>query len=345
MVRGDPRPAPYERHLQPQGPEIKTEITDFNFTEQSAADEALVNRRYASSTWKTGLQPEDSATYACRWMYSNSASVSTIRHSTFHEFMTIVHDLLSDYGSDERNKILSKLRKLQRRNEVMGSHGPNFRPAFTALYGTDKHDTTRGSVEPHRPIDLPAFVSIPTIHFHESSRGSFPKRSHRAKSLLQYYYRHGISDDADLESPFDPSTIFSGPRIPQVRELWCLAVDKKNLISVSFLGASAIWPFAGQESQSSSLLPPTALFAINEYFQEEQENIPARLQKAASLKQMTVIIRLGLVGLLVSFFVPGGWMLDRLSQSFQKRTFGINSSEISRLYSFISTLCRGLEVR
>jgi hypothetical protein len=66
MGRGDPRPGPYEHW---KGAEIKSQVMDFHHN--NGNDEVpLKNHCCTSSTRKTRLEPEASAPYACRWMYT-----------------------------------------------------------------------------------------------------------------------------------------------------------------------------------------------------------------------------------------------------------------------------------
>lgn len=75
MVHDEPGIAPIEPCT---AFEMENTIMDFDLKAQKEADDTvtLVNNCYASTTWRTRLQPEDSAAYACRWVYHiNSSSI------------------------------------------------------------------------------------------------------------------------------------------------------------------------------------------------------------------------------------------------------------------------------
>ncbi|KAH7148002.1 hypothetical protein DER46DRAFT_666463 [Fusarium sp. MPI-SDFR-AT-0072] len=203
---------------------------DFDIKEQDETQEnvTLVNNCYANTTWKTRLQPEDSAAYAC-------SHLATSR-STFGEFMaseiqipleriadcpqTIVHDLLLDYSPSDRNKILSRLRSIQIRQEIKSSQGPTLRPAFVPLYDEDQVENMLGIPELEQAKShLPAFISIPTIHWDKPRPQTFPENSHHVKSLLQYHYRFEMHNDTVQKPDFDLDSILDGIRSPCIREM------------------------------------------------------------------------------------------------------------------------------
>ncbi|SCO20933.1 uncharacterized protein FFE2_14772 [Fusarium fujikuroi] len=64
MVHDEPGTAPIEPCT---GAEMETTIMYFNLKAQNETDDTatMANNCYASTTWKTRLQPEDSAGYAC----------------------------------------------------------------------------------------------------------------------------------------------------------------------------------------------------------------------------------------------------------------------------------------
>ncbi|WKT53381.1 SMP-30/Gluconolactonase/LRE-like region [Fusarium oxysporum f. sp. vasinfectum] len=107
--------------------------------------------------------------------------------------LTIVHDLLLDHIPGDRDKILSRLRRIQRRHEIKSSQRPPFRPAFVPLYDDDQVDNMLGIPDfEQAKSDLPAFVSIPTIQLDKPRPRTFPEISHHVKFLLQYHYRFGM---------------------------------------------------------------------------------------------------------------------------------------------------------
>ncbi|KAH7224281.1 uncharacterized protein BKA55DRAFT_584383 [Fusarium redolens] len=266
-------------------------------------------------------------------------------HSTFGEFMTIVHDLLLDHSPVDRDKILSRLRRIQRRHEIKSSQGPTFRPAFVPLYDDDQVENMLGIPDfEQAKSDLPAFVSIPTIHLDKPRSRSFPENSHHVKSLLQYHYRFGIHNDTSQKSDFDLASILNGLRSPCVRELWCLALDSKNLVTVSWLRANSIWPILSQGARYSNQLTAAARIAMSQYFQGDlnppHERLASLLTSKKGKRVLVITFFLGMIGQIVSASVPGGWMLDRLLRKIEKHLLGIDSMEIIRLASFIMVLHR-----
>ncbi|KAF4443063.1 Mg2+ transporter -like Zinc transport [Fusarium acutatum] len=196
-----------------KGLDISTEITDFNIDERNMLDEPV-------------KLSEESAAYACRWIHLVTS------HYTFREFTNIVHDLLLDHSSGDRNKILSRLQRIQRRQEIKTSDDPTFRPAFVSLYGDDRVEDILGIPDfEQAKSNLPAFSSIPTIHSDEPSPRICAKTLPLAKSLLQYHYRLGTRNNT-FERP-DPyfASMLDGIRAPCVREMWCLALDNTRLIN------------------------------------------------------------------------------------------------------------------
>ncbi|KAF5695712.1 mg2+ transporter zinc transport [Fusarium globosum] len=180
MVRDEPGTAPIEPFT---GSEMETTIMDFDLKAQNETDDTvtLVNNYYASTTWKTRLQPEDSAAYACRRIHMATS------HYTLGEFVAI-HDLLLDHKPNDRDKILSKLRRVPRRQEIKSSQRPSLRPVFVTLDDEDQTENLLGIPDlEEAKCDLPAFVSIPTIHFHTPYSQSVPENSYHVKSLLQYH--------------------------------------------------------------------------------------------------------------------------------------------------------------
>lgn len=147
---------------------------------------------------------------------------------------TIVHDLLLDHIFGDRDKILSRLRRIQRRHEIKSSHGPPFRPAFVPLYDDDQVENMLGVPDfEQAKSDLPAFVSIPTIHLDKPRPRTFPENSQHVKFLLQYHYRVGMHNGTVQKPHFDLASIPDGIRSPCFGQMWCLTLDSS--ISGSFI--------------------------------------------------------------------------------------------------------------
>ncbi|KAK2472601.1 hypothetical protein H9L39_16481 [Fusarium oxysporum f. sp. albedinis] len=128
---------------------------------------------------------------------------------------TIVHDLLLDHSPGDRDKILSGLRRIQRRHEIKSSQGPTFRPAFVPLYDDDQVENMLGIPDfEQAKSDLPAFVSIPTIHLDKPRPRTFPENSQHVKFLLQYHYRFGMHNDTIQKPDFGLASILDGIRSP-----------------------------------------------------------------------------------------------------------------------------------
>ncbi|KAF5556588.1 Mg2+ transporter like zinc transport [Fusarium mexicanum] len=187
----------------------------------------------------------------------------------------MVHDLLLDYSPSDRDKILIRLRRVQRRQEIKSPQGPNLRPVFVPLY------------------------------------------------------------DEDQKPDFGLASILDGVRSPCVEEVWCLAFDSKNLITVSWLEADSIWPILSPGTQYSEPWAEVPRMAISEYFQNNRNLPQERYADLASSKQGLVVVDLmvffGIVGQTLSAVVPGGWMLDQLFRKVEKYVFGIDSSDIIRI--------------
>ncbi|KAF5586655.1 hypothetical protein FPANT_7189 [Fusarium pseudoanthophilum] len=224
-----------------KGPDMSIEIMDFNIDEQNKLDKSVKPESpwYPGSTWRTRLQPEKSADYTCRWI------------------------------SGDRNRILSKLQRVQRRQEIKTSGDPTFRPAFVSLYGDDQVEDILGMSDfEQAKSDLPTFVLIPTIHSDEPFSRIFDKNLQPAKSLLQYHYRFGALDSTFER--FDPyfAPILDDMRAPCVREMWCLVLDNKNLITASWLPANNIWPMPSPGTKHSDQITATLRVTLFQYFQK-----------------------------------------------------------------------------
>lgn len=150
----------------------------------------------------------------------------------------ITHDLLLRYPETERKEISAGLRRFQRRHEIKGFHGPSFDPRFVSLHSSDQHEAGLGFLaEPQEEMsasDLPAFVSMPTVHFgRPGPMSNVPQNAHRPKSLLQYHYRFGhdqLGSDRQGSSDFMASV---GQSSVIIREMWCLAANR-SMCNVSW---------------------------------------------------------------------------------------------------------------
>ncbi|CCT76091.1 uncharacterized protein FFUJ_11411 [Fusarium fujikuroi IMI 58289] len=316
MVHDEPGTAPIEPCT---GTEMETTIMYFNLKAQNETDDTatMANNCYASTTWKTRLQPEDSAGYACRWMYDIDSSLienhMATNHYTFGEFVAI-HDLL-DHKPNDRGKILSRLRTVPRRHETKSSQGPSLRPVFVALYDEYQTENLIGIPDLEQDkCDLPAFVSIPTIHFHTLDSQSFPENPYHVKSLLQYHYRFRMHNKTDQKSEFDHSSILDGIR-SRVREMWCLALDS------------------------------TALrIAMPEYIQKGVSLLQKKLESLKASKGgkivAVLVVLLGIIGQVFSAVVPGGWLLDGLFRKVEKHILGLDFMELIRFASFMLVFSR-----
>ncbi|KAF5962323.1 Mg2+ transporter protein CorA-like/zinc transport protein ZntB [Fusarium bulbicola] len=261
----------------------------------------------------------------------------------------MVHDLLLDYSPIDRDKILSRLRRVQRRQEIKSPQGPNLRPLFVPLYDEDQVENMLGI--PHleqAKSDLPAFVSIPRIDLAKLRRLRFSENTYHVKSLLQYHYKFGIHNDSIQKPDLGLASILDGVRSPWVEEVWCLAFDSKNLITVSWLEADSIWPTLSPGTQYSEPWTEVPRIAISEYFQNNRNLPQERYADLASSKKGLVVVDLmvffGIVGQILSAVVPGGWMLDQLFRKVEKYVFGIDSSDIIRIGSFFEVLSRSIKI-
>ncbi|KAF5620819.1 Mg2+ transporter like zinc transport [Fusarium sp. NRRL 52700] len=179
----------------------------------------------------------------------------------------MVHDLLLDHSPIERDKILSRLRRLQRRQEIKSS-------------------------QEQAKSDLPAFVSIPRIDLAKLRGIRFPENSYHVKSLLQYHYKFGIHNDTVQRPDFDLASILGGVRSPWVEEVWCLAFDSKNLITISWLEADSIWPILSPGTQYSEPWTAVPRIAMDEYFQNDRHPPQQRYADLASSKSGLVVVDL-----------------------------------------------------
>ncbi|KAF5561679.1 Mg2+ transporter like zinc transport [Fusarium napiforme] len=213
-----------------KGPDMSIEIMDFNIDEQNKLDKSvkLENPWHPGSTWRTRLQPEKSADYACRWIMWSM---------TFFSVTAL---------------------------EMKTSGDPTFRPAFVSLYGDDQVEDILGMSDfEQAKSDLPAFVLIPTIHSDEPFSRIFDKNLQPAKSLLQYHYRLGALDNTFER--FDPyfAPIHDDMRAPCVREMWCLVLD--NMFDGVFDTWEKVFSFS-PDRYNGELLPN--LSALGEHMKE-----------------------------------------------------------------------------
>ncbi|EGU76086.1 hypothetical protein FOXB_13383 [Fusarium oxysporum f. sp. conglutinans Fo5176] len=283
------------------------------------------------------------------------------RHSTFGEFMasevrinfdriancrqTIVHDLLLDHIPDDRDKILSRLRRIKRRHEIKSSQGPPFRPAFVPLYDDDQVENMLGIPDfEQAKSDLPTFVSIPTIHLDKPRPRTFPKISHHVKFLLQYHYRFGMHNGTVQKPHFDLASILDGIRSPCVRQMWSLTLDSKNPITVSWLPANRIWPILSQGTWYNDQSTVATQIAVSEYFQKDVNAPHERLARLdCSIRGRTVLeitFCVGIIGHMFSVVVPGGWMLDRLIRKVGEHVLGVDPMDTIKFASFFLVLNR-----
>ncbi|KAF5578918.1 Mg2+ transporter like zinc transport [Fusarium pseudocircinatum] len=188
--------------------------------------------------------------------------------------LNIAHDLLLDYSSGDRNKILSRLQRIQRQQEIKFSDDSTFRPAFVSLYGEDQVEDRLGINDfEQAKSDLPAFVSIPTIHSDEPFSRLFDETLQPAKSLLQYHYRLGTLNDTFERSDSYFAPILDDMRAPCVREMWCLALDNKNLITASWLPANNIWPMLSPGAQHSDQITATLRVTLPDGRSKKRETL------------------------------------------------------------------------
>ncbi|KAH7200949.1 hypothetical protein BKA60DRAFT_601118 [Fusarium oxysporum] len=258
---------------------------------------------------------------------------------------TIVHDLLLDHIPGDRDKILSRLRRIQRRHEIKSSQGPPFRPAFVPLYDDDQVENMLGIPDfEQAKSDLPAFVSIPTIQLDKPRPRTFPEMSHHVKFLLQYYYRVGMHNGTVQKPHFDLASILDGIRSPCVRQMWCLTLDSKNPITVSWLPANSIWPILSQGTWYNDQSTVATQIAVSEYFQKDVNAPHERLARLdRSIRGRTVLeitFCIGIIGHMFSVVVPGGWMLDRLIRKVGEHVLGVDSMDMIRFASFFLVLNR-----
>ncbi|KAF5258766.1 hypothetical protein FOXYS1_10655 [Fusarium oxysporum] len=167
--------------------------------------------------------------FPLRATLTESIELQPFGYQTFYVWGTIVHDLLLDHIPGDRDKILSRLRRIQRRHEIKSSQGPPFRPDFVPLYDDDQVENMLGIPDfEQAKSDLPAFVSISTIQLDKPRPRTFPEMSHHVKFLLQYYYRVGMHNGTVQKPHFGLALILDGIRSPCVRQMWCLTLDSRG---------------------------------------------------------------------------------------------------------------------
>ncbi|QKD62449.2 uncharacterized protein FOBCDRAFT_254400 [Fusarium oxysporum Fo47] len=255
------------------------------------------------------------------------------------------HDLLLDHIPGDRDKILSRLRRIQRRHETKSSQGPPFRPAFVPLYDDDQVENMLGIPDfEQAKSDLPTFVSIPTIQLDKPRPRTFPEMSHHVKFLLQYYHRVGMHNGTVQKLHFDLALILDGIRSPCVRQMWCLTLDSKNPITVSWLPANSIWPILSQGTWYNDQPTVATQIEVFEYFQKDV-NAPherlARLDRSIGGRTvLEITFCVGIIGHMFSVVVLGGWVLDRLIRKVGEHVLVVDSMDMIRFASFFLVLNR-----
>ncbi|GAW22644.1 hypothetical protein ANO14919_121860 [Xylariales sp. No.14919] len=320
-------------------PAIKCNVMDVvesNGTEQAP----LSNQCYPSDTSTIVLEPEQKAEYKCRWIHL------PYKYAKFDEFLMILEQTLRTWDSEERTRIMTALRKLKHHNELRGKNGPNFRPGVFPLFGNEWHENLFPCLEQTElNSNQPLLVVIPTLHVgapwfrsRQKPGGEDWAEVHFSKSLLEYHYRFngGLTDTSGAEE-------LATPTPANVRELWCVVVDKKNIITASNLAAHVIWPIANDlpaTSVPSSFghtfweNPPFGVDDLGQIFQP--------LERDAWRRILLVII--GMIGFITSYLIPGvGWLMYKYTDFVTDKLCGCEFSKLLRLYSFAYITKRATE--
>ncbi|KAI0187680.1 hypothetical protein EV127DRAFT_435722 [Xylaria flabelliformis] len=307
------------------------DVVDNKGTEQAP----LSNQCYPSNTSEILFEPEQKAPYRCRWIHL------TYRYAKFDEFLIIVEQTLRTWDNEERRRIMTALRTLKHRHELRGMNGPNFRPGLFPLFGDELHENLLHCLE-QTEVDSnqPLLVVIPTLHArapgfrpHQKSKNEDWTGIHISKSLLEYHYRLN-GDLADASN----AEVTTTPTPACVQELWCVVVDKKNIITASNFAAKVILPNAKDLSLATTTPPVsfTNAFWENPPLSAEELSSRYRLQQHPHRTLITVI---GVVGFFISHLIPvGGRLAYKLTDLITEKLSGLKFSKVARFISLSITL-------
>ncbi|KAI1112896.1 cora-like Mg2+ transporter protein-domain-containing protein [Nemania sp. NC0429] len=304
--------------------------------DESAGAVPLSNKCYPSDISKIALESEEKAAYRCRWIHLSS------NYDTFDEYLAIVKETLRTREAEEQSRIMTALRTLKRRKELRGTNGPNFRPGLFPFFEDEWHENLLHSPEQVEANDFqPMFMSIPTLHVGMPWPRSFRKSQsgkgnmlYSTKTLLEYHYRF----NRDLDGVSGANAVIN-PTPVAVRELWCLVVDKKNIITGSTMGADLLWPNA-----KTLDLPHSRPWASFSYaFWENPPFVPDNLHTAFDLLLgyflgRSPVMKVGFIGLLLSRLTPfDGRIVYKLNDFIIKKLGGVEFSTLMRISS-VSTM-------
>ncbi|SPO01713.1 uncharacterized protein DNG_04386 [Cephalotrichum gorgonifer] len=222
-------------------------------------------------------------------------------------------------GDDERQKIVDALHEFRRRYEVTGANGPIFQPAFGSLFENEEREGILSSPslsepDPKFPVVLAMSMAQPWSNL------KLKKWSHGPKTLLGYHYRFNAQASRGWS---EENNLIRSDQAPYINFAWGLAVDKKNLITLSSLSASSLWASMGGRDreepgswQSPSFNRAQRNFTINT---DGNGSAMKNLALQKKWKDVSVVERipiyLGLFGGVIGFFlsgiIPGGWMISK----------------------------------
>ncbi|KAJ8124600.1 hypothetical protein O1611_g9040 [Lasiodiplodia mahajangana] len=308
---------------RPGNPLRETQCHVMDVVDNEEAEGApLKNTCYQRLISEISLDSEDKATYKCRWIHSTTM----LRLTHFWE-------------DGERRKIMTALRTLKYHRELRGMNGPNFRPGLYPLFDEEWHENFLHCLEQTNiNSDQPMLVVIPTLHVGAPWSRLYPKPKnknwtvmHFSKSLLEYHYRF----NGDLDDASGTEAVIS-PTPASVRELWCVVVDKRNIITASNLRANSMWPNAKDLKQPT----PTPSVSFSYAFWENPPfNVNVALNGRFRWVQnlgwaRTPVVILGLLGFSMSRLVPDGRLIYKLNDFITKKLCGLEFSTMMRLSSF-----------
>ncbi|KAI8628849.1 hypothetical protein F5Y19DRAFT_475934 [Xylariaceae sp. FL1651] len=310
--------------------------------DENAKPVPLSNHCYPSDTSTVALEPERTAPYRCRWIhlsYNYGIGVD--------EFLEIVEDVLRTRDDEERKKIITALRKFKRHNELGGMNGSSFRPGFYPLFADEWHENLLDCLTPTGlDSNQPIFVTVPTLHvgasglrLRKNSKDRYSPAMHYPKSLLEYHYRF----NGDLMN--DPVIkALAKPAPANVRELWCLVVDKKNIITASNLRANVIWPNA-KDLKMPPQYPPVSFihnywehppFKVDDFdegiFDDLNDNIQST-QKSS--KGLFLAVAIYVLWLFVYQLLPFGRFSHKLVDFVTKKLCGVPNAKSLKIIDAI----------
>ncbi|KAI1175278.1 cora-like Mg2+ transporter protein-domain-containing protein [Nemania sp. FL0916] len=231
---------------------------------------------------------------------------------------------------------MAALRRIKSRQELRGIDGANFRPGIFPLFDDEWHENLLHCLEQTETNAFqPLFVATPTLHlgaprfkYYKKPKNRDWSTTHFSKSLVEYHYRFkGGLEDASVSETFNEHTPAT------VRELWCVVVDNRNIITASYLHPNFLWPNAKEMNLRYRNSPSSFVFAF-------WENPPDRVDvmfKAPVYSHATTL--LGALGVIVSHLLPiGGQIMFKLNDFITKKLSGVEYSMLMRMNSLTMLL-------